>query len=77
MPASQFTYPRSLQSDVADVLATVRASLMPDETRVLDLVTKHLIELFYEHDPTFLSRADEWGRRARYCYGTPPRSRKD
>lgn len=69
-PASQFTYPRSLQNDVADVLATVRAHVNSDGLDVLDLVAKHLIELFYEHDPTFLSRADEWGRRARYQYGT-------
>lgn len=71
-PDSRFTYPRSIQNDVADVLASVRAMCNSTELRAVDLVTKSLIELFHEHDPTFLSRADEWARRARYRHGTPP-----
>lgn len=65
-PASRFTYPRSIQNDIADVLATCRTRVGPAGNDAIDVVTKELIELFFEHDDTFLSRADAWARRARY-----------
>jgi len=68
---SQFTYPRSIQNDVADALATARTRVNADQLEVIDVVTKILLDTFFEHDPAFHSRADEWARRARYRYGTP------
>jgi hypothetical protein len=68
---SQFTYPRSIQNDVADALATARSRVNADQLEVVDVVTKILLDTFFEHEPAFHSRADEWARRARYRYGTP------
>lgn len=68
---SDFTYPRSIQNDVADTLASARSLVALDQLEVIDLVTKLLLDTFFEHDPAFHSRADEWARRARYRYGTP------
>lgn len=68
---SQFTYPRSIQNDVADCLASARSMVMADQLDTIDLVTKLLLDTFFEHEPAFHSRADEWARRARYRYGTP------
>lgn len=70
-PESRFVYPRSIQNDVADALATCRARVASDELRIVDLVTKELLEVFFEHDPAFSSHVDAWARRARYCVDTP------
>lgn len=68
---SEFTYPRSIQNDVADALASARSTVMAEQLATIDVVTKILLDTFFEHDPAFHSRADEWARRARYRYGTP------
>ncbi|RTL29344.1 MAG: hypothetical protein EKK55_03655 [Rhodocyclaceae bacterium] len=72
MPAdSRFVYPRSIQNDVADTLASCRQMVPGSELWVIDLITKSLLDTFFEHDPAFHSRVDEWARRARYRYDTP------
>lgn len=68
---SRFTYPRSLQNDVADTLASCRHAVSADDLWVIDLITKSLFETFFEHDPGFASHADAWADRARYRIGTP------
>jgi hypothetical protein len=70
MPASRFTYPRSIQNDVADTLASCRVMVNVDQLEVIDLVTKSLLDTFFEHDPAFSSHVDEWARRAKYQVGT-------
>ncbi len=68
---SEFTYPRSIQNDIADALATARSRVGVDQLETIDVVTKIVLDTFFEHEPAFHSRADEWARRARYRYGTP------
>jgi len=72
MPAdSRFVYPRSIQNDVADALASARSRVGADDLWVIDLVTKVLIDTFFEHDPAFSASADAWTTRAKYHVGTP------
>lgn len=70
-PRSRFTYPRSIQNDVADTLASCRHAVGADQLWVIDLITKSLLDTFFEHDPAFVSHVDAWASRARYCIGTP------
>jgi hypothetical protein len=70
-PDSRFIYPRSIQNDVADALASTRSRVGADDLWVIDLVTKVLIDTFFEFDPAFSTHADEWARRAKYHVGRP------
>ena len=62
--ASRFLYDRSVQRDVAAVLADMRA-YFPHDHHVIDGLSKHLLDLFAD-DPNF--DVDDWCRRARYRY---------
>lgn len=68
MTRSRFTYDRSLQNDVADVLAAARARAHAvTQLDILDTVCRDLIDLFVDVDVTF--DADRWARRARHREG--------
>mgnify|MGYP000054455212 CR=1 FL=1 len=71
---SRFVYPRSIQNDVADGLATARSMVTTADLAVIDLVTRILLDVFFEHDPPFSSHADRWADRARLGQNTPRQS---
>jgi hypothetical protein len=71
-PDSRFVYPRSIQNDVADTLASARSRIAADQLWVIDLVTKLMLDTFFEHDPPFAEHADAWARRAKYRVGSRP-----
>lgn len=70
-PDSHFVYPRSIQNDVADGLAQARSRVAIEQLWVIDLITKILLDVFFEHDPAFAPHVDAWARRARLGQDTP------
>ena len=70
-PDSNFVYPRSIQNDVADALASARSYVGAEQLYVIDLVTKIMLDVFFEHDPAFASHVEAWARRARLGQNTP------
>ena len=52
-PLSRFTYPRSFTNDVADTLASWRASLEADQIPRYDRLCCMFADLFAEHEPSF------------------------